>query len=121
MTTERGAFIAGDNWVYFSVPAEIVDAETGKLSFAVSGYVNSGLKTNQSITVDYFMLLKKGYDGDVTVNGDEEETPEDPETPQAIVNVKADVANGAMYDLSGRRISEAKGMFIMNGKLYIAK
>lgn len=120
-TTERGAFIAGDNWVYFSVPAEIVDAETGKLSFAVSGYVNSGLKTNQSITVDYFMLLKKGYEGDVTVNGDEEETPEDPETPQAIVNVKADVANGAMYDLSGRRISEAKGMFIMNGKLYIAK
>ena len=112
MTTKRGAFIAGDNWVYFSVPAEIVDAETGKLSFAVSGYVNSGLKTNQSITVDYFMLLKKG---------DEEETPEDPETPQAIVNVKADVANGAMYDLSGRRISEAKGMFIMNGKLYIAK
>lgn len=121
MTTKRGAFIAGDNWVYFSVPAEIVDAETGKLSFAVSGYVNSGLKTNQSITVDYFMLLKKGYKGDVTVNGDEEETPEDPETPQAIVNVKADVANGAMYDLSGRRISEAKGMFIMNGKLYIAK
>lgn len=121
MTTERGAFIAGDNWVYFSVPAEIVDAETGKLSFAVSGYVNSGLKTNQSITVDYFMLLKKGYEGDVTVNGDEEETPEDPETPQAIVNVKADVANGAMYDLSGRRISEAKGMFIMNGKLNIAK
>lgn len=121
MTTERGAFIAGDNLVYFSVPAEIVNAETGKLSFAVSGYVNSGLKTNQSITVDYFMLLKKGYEGDVTVNGDEEETPEDPETPQAIVNVKADVANGAMYDLSGRRISEAKGMFIMNGKLYIAK
>lgn len=121
MTTKRGAFIAGDNWVYFSVPAEIVDAKTGKLSFAVSGNVNSGLKTNQSITVDYFMLLKKGYKGDVTVNGDEEETPEDPETPQAIVNVKADVANGAMYDLSGRRISEAKGMFIMNGKLYIAK
>lgn len=121
MTTERGAFIAGDNWVYFSVPADIVDAKTGKLSFAVSGYVNSGLKTNQSITVDYFMLLKKGYKGDVTVNGDEEETPEAPETPQAIVNVKADVANGAMYDLSGRRISEAKGMFIMNGKLYIAK
>ena len=44
------------------------------------------------------------------------------ETPTAINNATVEEAqDNMMYDLQGRRINNAKGMYIMNGKKYIAK
>ena len=42
--------------------------------------------------------------------------------PVGIKNVKAAADNGAIYDLTGRRIVKAaKGLYIKNGKKYVIK
>lgn len=106
--TLRGSMVNGTNGTSngeaVAFPAGVTDKKIVKISIAATGNNAARRSWFDNLLVYKYPSLAEGP------------------APVGIKNVKAAADNGAIYDLTGRRIVKAaKGLYIKNGKKYVIK